>query len=292
MMLTILLTAALPAMIVAQDAVRYDRLTLVDGQVITGRVEHEASDHLLIRVTELEGKVDYVMRIDRHRMLKHEKAELPPVNPAPASQPSTQQHASVSPERVDKLVFLQGIFEEWRIRNLGEASRKLLKLISEASAEDLAALDELTRREFSVELAEFAARIHFEYALQGSSKGYFRLYFLNPLTVRPTHKLLSDALREELPYKFTCSGHLNPETTCERTDSIAQWLDQPQAYDADPIHAAQFSRQVSKVLGMNRELIRVCQALHRDPAEIVELNAQREQLRRLLNAINERKSRP
>ncbi len=277
-------------LIAAQQTVRYDKLTLLDGRVITGQIEQEDDDYLMIRVIKTAGKINYVRRVAKEHIAKREFVELPqrpePFMPEVAEVPGQHSHDSID----DKVAYLQSIFDEWQIRNVEEAAKRLLKMINQSSAEELEHLDDLARRRMGATLAEFTARVNLEHALSRSEHGFFRLYFLTHYTLKETHTLLSKSFREAMTAKIVCPGHGAVRKRCQRVDSIAQWLVQPAQYNGDAIHAAEFSKHVTRTMGMGRELVRLCQALKRDRQEIIDLNAQRRQLRELLAVVNKRNS--
>ncbi len=188
-------------------------------------------------------------------------------------------------------MYLQSVFEDWNIRNFRQAATRLLKLINQCSPQELAELDELARRERRTPLAEFTAHVNMQYALKRSENGFFRLYFLTPFSLERTYGLLSKALPEALAFEIACTGHAPSGHTCERVDSIAAWIDQPIQYHGGGMHAVEFSKQITRTMGLARELVRLSQALHGEQKEIIGLNAQREKLRKLLTVVNDRRSR-
>ena len=273
----------------AQQIVRYEKIILHDGQVITGQVEQEDAKELMVRVIKAGGKVNYVRRVPKHLIFKRQFVELPQLaDPSPTEKAEAPQAADQD-ELADVSEYLKSIFSEWEIRNVQEAARRLLKLLNQASPEQLAALDEQTRRRHDISLARFAAQVHFKYALDRSEQGVFRMYFLTHFTLGEAHGLLAEALPAALEAQVTCQGHPVSGTKCQRVDSISQWIDQPARYHADALHATRFGQQVSRVMGMNRELVRLCQALRRDRQEILDLNSEQERLRKLLAVVNQRK---
>lgn len=273
-----------------QQTARYEKLTLLDGSVITGQVERELDDILMVRVIKAAGKINYLARVPKQHIAKREFVELPlsrALSAAEVVEPPQEDHGEVIK---DKGTYLRSIFEEWRIRNLEVVARRLLNLIGQASEQELEQLDELTRHDLKISLADFAARVNLDYALERAKKGYFRLYFLTHFTLEKTQTLLTQAFEAAMQAEVACPGHGEEIDRCNRADSIVQLINRPGDHEGDRIHAAELSKHISKTLGMARELVRLGQALRRDRQEIVDLNARREQLRELLATVNRARS--
>ncbi len=274
----------------AEDTVRYDKLTLLDGQVITGQIEQEAGDYLMIRVIRAGGKVNFVRRVAKQHIAKREFVDLPQ---RPDPTPPEDAVAAVEEESEvieDKPAFLASIFNEWEIRNVEETARRLLKLTNRLTATDVEQLDKATEQRVGGTLAQFAARVNLEYARLKSGQGFFRLYFLTHFTLRETNELLSKAFRQAMDTKTACSGHRPAGEACDRADTMSQWIQRPNDYDGQGDHALEFSKQVTRTMGMARELVRLRHSLHLNKELIVELNSQRQRLRELLAVVNQRKS--
>ncbi len=77
---------------------------------------------------------------------------------------------------------------------------------------------------------------------------------------------------------------------CDRVDTISQWIQRPSDYDDQGDHALAFSKQLTRTMGMARELVRLRHSLHLKKELIIELNSQRQRLRELLAVVNQRKS--
>ena len=109
----------------AGDTVRYDKLILLDGQVITGQIEQEAGDYLMIRVIRAGGKVNFVRRIAKQHIAQREFVDLPQrreqTPPEETAAPVADQPEAIE----DKPAFLASIFNEWEIRNVEETARRL-----------------------------------------------------------------------------------------------------------------------------------------------------------------------
>lgn len=284
--LNMLVLCFLLAISTAQQTARYEKLTLLDGRVITGQVERELDDVLMVRVIKAAGKINYLERVSKQHIAKREFVELPlsgEQSAAEALEPPQEEHLEVIE---DKDTYLRAIFEEWRIRNLEVGARRLLKLIGQASEEELEQLDELTRHDLKISLTDFAAKVNLDYALERAKKGYFRLYFLTHFTLEKTQTLLTQAFEAALQAEIACPGHGEGTERCNRADSIVGLINRPGDYEGGRIHAAELSKHISKTMGMARELVRLGQALRRDRQEIVDLNARREQLRELLATVN------
>ena len=273
-----------------QQTARYEKLTLLDGSVITGQVERELDDVLMVRVIKAAGKINYLKRVSKQHIAKREFVELPlgrEMSTAEVVEAPQEDHGEVIE---DKGTYLRAIFEEWRIRNLEVTAGRLLKLIGQASEQELEQLDELTRQDLKTSLTDFAAKVNLEYALERAQNGYFRLYFLTHFTLEKTQTLLTQAFEAALQAAIACPGHAEGMERCNRADSIVQLINRPGDYEGDRFHAAELSKHVSKTMGMARELVRLGQALRRDRQEIVDLNARREQLRELLATVNRARS--
>ncbi|MCH8853387.1 MAG: hypothetical protein IID41_12165, partial [Planctomycetes bacterium] len=61
----------------AQEMVRYDKLTLLDGSVITGQVEREDDRAIMIRVIKDQGSVNYLRRVFKKDLAYREFVDLP-----------------------------------------------------------------------------------------------------------------------------------------------------------------------------------------------------------------------
>ena len=276
----------------AEDTVRYDKLTLLDGQVITGQIEQEAGDYLMIRVIRAGGKVNFVRRIAKHHIAKREFVDLPQRREqTPPEDAVAPAEPEAEPDVIeDKPAYLASIFNEWDIRNVEETARRLLKLTNRLTATEVEQLDKVTEQRVGGTLAQFAARVNLEYAQIKSGQGFFRLFFLTHFTLRETHELLSEAFRQASDAKITCNGHRPSGESCDRVDTISQWIQRPNDYDDQGDHALEFSRQLTRTMGMARELVRLRHSLHLKKELIVELNSQRQRLRELLAVVNQRKS--
>ncbi len=282
------------ACVFAEDTVRYDKLTLLDGQVITGQIEQEAGDYVMIRVIRAGGKVNFVRRVAKQHIAKREFVDLPQhrehTPPEDAVAPAEPDAEAESDVIEDKPAYLASIFNEWDIRNVEETARRLLKLTNRLTATDVEQLDKATEQHLGGTLAQFAARVNLEYSRIKSGRGFFRLYFLTHFTLRETHGLLSKAFRQATDAKIACSGHRPAGESCDRVDTISQWIQRPNDYDGQGDHALEFSKQLTRTMGMARELVRLRQTLHLNKELIVELNSQRQLLRELLVVVNQRKS--
>jgi hypothetical protein len=274
----------------AEDTVRYDKLTLLDGQVITGQIEQEAGDYVMIRVIRAGGKVNFVRRVAKQHIAKREFVDLPqrrkPIPPKDVEAPVEDESEVIE----DKPAYLASIFNEWDIRNVEETARRLLKLTNRLTPTDVEQLDKATEQRVGGTLAQFAAQVNLEYSLNKSGQGFFRLYFLTHFTLRDTHELLSEAFRQTMDAKIVCSGHRPAGEPCDRVDTISQWIQRPNDYDGQGDHALEFSKQLTRTMGMARELVRVRHTLHLNKELIVDLNSQRQLLRELLAVVNHRKS--
>ncbi len=278
----------------AEDTVRYDKLTLLDGQVITGQIEQEVGDYLMIRVIRAGGKVNFVRRIAKHHIAKREFVDLPQrreqTPPQEAVAPAEPEPEPESDVIEDKPAYLALIFNEWEIRNVEETARRLLKLTNRLTAAEVEQLDKATQQRVGGTLAQFAARVSLEYSQIKSGKGFFRLFFLTHFTLRETHELLSEAFRQAIDAKIACRGHRPAGEPCDRVDTISQWIQRPNDYDDPGDHALEFSKQLTRTMGMARELVRLRHTLHLNKELILELNSQRQRLRELLAVVNQRKS--
>ena len=276
----------------AEDTVRYDKLTLLDGRVITGQIEQEAGDYLMIRVIRAGGKVNFVRRIAKHHIAKREFVDLPQRREqTPPDDALTPAEPEAEPDVIeDKPAYLASIFNEWDIRNVEETARRLLKLTNRLTATEVEQFDKETKQRVGGTLAQFAARVNLEYAQIKSGQGFFRLFFLTHFTLRETHELLSEAFRQAIDAKIACNGHCPTGEACDRVDTISQWIQRPNDYDDQGDHALEFSRQLTRTMGMARELVRLRHSLHLKKELIVELNSQRQRLRELLAVVNQRKS--
>ena len=274
----------------AQDTVRYDKLTLLDGQVITGQIEQESGDYVMIRVIRAGGKVNFVRRVAKHHIAKREFVDLPQrQNPTP-SDDAVAPVEDKTEVIEDHPAYLASIFDEWEIRNVEVTARRLLKLTNRIAAADVEQLDKATEQRVGGTLAQFAARVNLEYSLNRSGQGFFRLYYLTHFTIRETHGLLSKAFQQAIDSKIACSGHRPAGEACDRVDTISQWIQRPNDYDGEGDHALAFSKQLTRTMGMARELVRLRHTLHLNKELIVELNLQRQLLRELLAVVNQRKS--
>jgi len=278
----------------AGDTVRYDKLTLINGQVITGQIEQEAGDYLMIRVIRAGGKVNFVRRIAKHHIAKREFVDLPqrreqtPPEDVTATAPAEPE---AEPDVIeDKPAYLASIFNEWEIRNVEETARRLLKLTSRLTATEVEQLDKATKQRVGGTLAQFAARVSLEYAQIKAEQGFFRLFFLTHFTLRETHELLTEAFRQAIDAKIACKGHRPAGASCDRVDTISQWIQRPNDYDGQSDHALEFSKQLTRTMGMARELVRLRHSLHLKKELIIELDSQRQRLRELLAVVNRRKS--
>ena len=278
----------------AGDTVRYDKLTLINGQVITGQIEQEAGDYLMIRVIRAGGKVNFVRRIAKHHIAKREFVDLPqrreqtpPEDVTAPAEPEPEPEADVIE---DKPAYLASIFNEWEIRNVEETARRLLKLTSRLTATEVEQLDKATKQRVGGTLAQFAARVSLEYAQIKAEQGFFRLFFLTHFTLRETHELLTEAFRQAIDAKIACKGHRPAGASCDRVDTISQWIQRPNDYDGQSDHALEFSKQLTRTMGMARELVRLRHSLHLKKELIIELDSQRQRLRELLAVVNRRKS--
>lgn len=274
----------------AEDTVRYDKLTLLDGQVITGQIEQEAGDYVMIRVIRAGGKVNFVRRVAKQHIAKREFVDLPQRREATPPKDAVAPVEDESEVIDDKPAYLASIFNEWDIRNVEETARRLLKLTNRLTPTDVEQLDKATEQRVGGTLAQFAARVNLEYSRIKSGQGFFRLYFLTHFTLRETHGLLSEAFRKGIDAGIACSGHRPAGEPCDRVDTISQWIQRPNDYDGQGDHALEFSKQITRTMGMARELVRVRHTLHLNKELIVELNSQRQRLRELLAVVNARKS--
>lgn len=271
----------------AQEMVRYDKLTLLDGSVITGQVEREDDRAIMIRVIKDQGSVNYLRRVFKKDLAYREFVDLPQSR-SPVDGESLQPSATELIE--DKPAFLKAIIAEWEIRNIEPAARGLLKLLNQCSAQDLEELNALARQRVKMPLAQFAAQVHLKFSLSRAEDGFFKLYFLSHATLKETYQLLEKTFRESFAVGFTCPGHPPGGESCGRTDTIAQWIDSPAQYDGDGLHAAQFQRHITRVMGLARELVRLSQTLRKEREFITGLNSDRERLRELLKVVSARKS--
>ena len=283
-------------LITIQQTVRYDKVTLLDGRVITGQIEHEDDEYLMIRVVRSAGRINYVKRLAKRHIDKREFVDLPEraaSSAATESSPAATEPTESPSGRIidDKPAQLRSVFEAWNIRNIRHAATRLLRLINQCSTKELAELDELCRGEVHASLADFTARLNMEYAVARAEQGFFKLYFLTPFSLERTHSLLNEAMLEGRSVGIVCQGHAPSGPACQRVDSIADWIDRPTKYDGGGMHAVEFSKQITRTMGMARESVRLSQALHREKKEIVQLNTQREKLRQLLEVVNDRKFR-
>ena len=291
-----LVVCLLLACLFAQDTIRYDKLTLLDGQVITGQIEQEAGDYVMIRVIRAGGKVNFVRRVAKQHIAKREFVDLPQrreQTPPEDAVPSVEAEAEAEAEAKvieDKPAYLASIFNEWEIRNVEETARRLLKLTSRLTATEVQQLDKAAEQHVGSTLAQFAARVNLEYSRIRSGQGFFRLYFLTHFTLRETHELLSEAFRQAFDAKIACRGHRPAGEHCDRVDTISQWIQRPNDYDGQGDHALEFSKQLTRTMGMARELVRLRHTLHLNKELIIELNSQRQHLRQLLAGVDQRKS--
>ena len=113
-----------------QDMVRYDKLTLLDGSVITGQVEREDDRIILIRVIRDQGSVNYLRRVSKKDLAQREFVELPqsrsPTGPADGEKMDPASADLIE----DKPAYLKAIFDEWEIRNIEPAARGLLNSLA------------------------------------------------------------------------------------------------------------------------------------------------------------------
>ncbi len=274
----------------AEDTVRYDKLTLLDGQVITGQIEQDAGDYVMIRVIRAGGKVNFVRRVAKQHIAKREFVDLPQhrehTPPEDAVAPVEDETEVIE----DKPAYLALIFNEWEIRNVEDTARRLLKLTNRLTASEVQQLNKAAEQRVGSTLAQFTARVNLEYSRIKSGQGFFRLYFLTHFTLRETHELLSEAFRQAFDAKIACSGHRPAGEPCDRVDTISQWIQRPNDYEGQGDHALEFSKQLTRTMGMARELVRLRHTLHLNKELIVELNSQRQRLRELLAVVNHRKS--
>ncbi len=285
-----LVVCLLLACLLAEDTIRYDKLTLLDGQVITGQIEQEAGDYVMIRVIRAGGKVNFVRRVAKQHIAKREFVDLPQhrehTPPEDAVAPVEDETEVIE----DKPAYLALIFNEWEIRNVEDTARRLLKLTNRLTATEVQQLNKVTEQRVGFTLAQFTARVNLEYSRIKSGQGFFRLYFLTHFTLRETHELLSEAFRQAFDAKIACSGHRPAGEPCDRVDTISQWIQRPNDYEGQGDHALEFSKQLTRTMGMARELVRLRHTLHLNKELIIELNSQRQRLRELLAVVNQRKS--
>ena len=280
------------ACVFAEDTVRYDKLTLLDGQVITGQIEQEGGDYIMIRVIRAGGKVNFVRRIAKLHIAKREFVDLPqrrehapPQDAVEPAEPETEADGIQ-----DKPAYLASIFNEWEIRNVEKTARRLLNLTNRLTATEVEHFDKVTEQRVGGTLAQFAARVNLEYSRIKSEQGFFRLYFLTHFTIRETQGLLSKSFRKAIDAKIACNGHRPAGESCDRVDTISQWIHRPNDYDDQGDHALEFSKQLTRTMGMVPELVRLRHSLHFNKELIIELNSQRQLLRELLAVVNQRKS--
>ncbi|MCZ6652874.1 MAG: hypothetical protein O7D91_07590 [Planctomycetota bacterium] len=285
-----LVVCLLLACLLAEDTIRYDKLTLLDGQVITGQIEQEAGDYVMIRVIRAGGKVNFVRRVAKQHIAKREFVDLPQhrehTPPEDAVAPVEDETEAIE----DKPAYLALIFNEWEIRNVEDTARRLLKLTNRLTASEVQQLNKAAEQRVGSTLAQFAAGVNLEYSRIKSGQGFFRLYFLTHFTLRETHELLSEAFRQAFDAKIACSGHRPAGEPCDRVDTISQWIQRPNDYEGQGDHALEFSKQLTRTMGMARELVRLRHTLHLNKELIIELNSQRQRLRELLAVVNQRKS--
>ncbi len=285
-----LVVCLLLACLLAEDTIRYDKLTLLDGQVITGQIEQEAGDYVMIRVIRAGGKVNFVRRVAKQHIAKREFVDLPQhrehTPPEDAVAPVEDETEVIE----DKPAYLALIFNEWEIRNVEYTARRLLKLTNRLTASEVQQLNKAAEQRVGSTLAQFTARVNLEYSRIKSGQGFFRLYFLTHFTLRETHELLSEAFRQAFDAKIACSGHRPAGEPCDRVDTISQWIQRPNDYEGQSDHALEFSKQLTRTMGMARELVRLRHTLHLNKELIIELNSQRQRLRELLAVVNHRKS--
>lgn len=274
------------------DHKQWDALTLLDGEVLYGYVELEDDKYVHFRVVKSDGKISYVRRVPRRhiRELARNRPPSPKADrPAPTEDTPQEPEGNKTGQIQDKAAYLRAIFNEWEVRNIADASLRLVRLINQASPAELIELEQLTRQKYNIGLARFTAQVHISYALQRSEEGYFKLYFVMPFHLSELHDELEQVLAETIDIRIR---YKDPEQTLEvstRADSIAYWIGRPSDYDGTGPAARVFARQITRALGMNRELERLSRALKMDLQVIQDLNEQNRQLRALLTVVNRRK---
>jgi len=271
-----------------------DKVTLLDGKVLSGHLEEEDALYYYFRVVLAEGKVNYLQRISRKHVKKLELGEkvLKVPGAAESGGISSEEEGKKTYQIKDKKAYLESILSEWEVRNIEEASFRLVRLINQSSAEELLELEEITRKKLEQSLPAFAAEVHMAYSLQRVRGGYFRLYFVMPFHVRDLRNLLVKELRQAVREEVALQSPEGEEKALGQADSIEKWLDRITQYDGYGEKAIQFSKQITKTIGLNRELVRLCQILKRSGQEVQALNEQRDQLRKLLLVVNARKEKP
>jgi hypothetical protein len=277
-----MLLAAFQAVLLAglaQSPQELDTITLNDGQVMLGRIEQEDDNVVLFREIRLGGRITALHQLPRSRVQTIQRGQ--PVGsagePAAAPHPATLQ---------DKIAAIRAIVEEYRVHNLTAAASRLADLLAHATPQEQAALERVTRETLDWSLPRFAAEVQLGCSLQRCSSGYFRLYYVTPQAVPELHALLMQAQQSAL-LENICCGDPDHKGDCKRVDWIAHWIDRPGDYDGSGACASAFARQITRVMGMNRELIRLGPAAgqaERAPA----LQLQTQHLRTLLQAVQRR----
>lgn len=273
-----------------QHAPSPDRVTLPDGTVLSGRVEAEEKDYLLFRVVKEDGKISYLQRIPRRQVISLDRGAVKqPLQPSEALDADIDGISG--PEIGNKVVFLNATIDEWKIRNVESASRRLVRLINQSSVDELLSLNEVTRNRLDATMPEFAAEVHLAYAMMRARDGHFRLYFVMPFHVKELYqglKVQSQRAMVQAVFVQDDSGRVDGQV---RSDAVVEWLGRQDEYDGDAGQALRFSKQVTKVMGMNRELTRLSRILNEEPETIREMDQQYAELRKLLAAVNRQKGR-
>jgi hypothetical protein len=292
-----------------------DVVILNNGDRIEGEVISETADEVSLR--RHSGKIQYAQNIRRSTVARIEKSD---VDSAAAAEPGTAG-AAARPESeprasgqfiADKPAFLKVAIAKWQAGKAVAAGSDLTRLINSSTPEELEKLSADVKNEMSISLAEFAAEAHWTAATELGEKRPVRLVMatkyeaaaLAPKVVAAYEQAIKEEVRGKptLPAKAKLKSTSKPaagaeaqpatqaappentEPTSART--IAQWLDNPNEFQAGKADATAMRVQLEYATSLLNERMRLDPEVAGDKNLRMSLTGQRTRLAALLKSAN------
>jgi len=283
-----------------------DTLYLKNGRVLTGQLVHRDQREVRFRMGAAGGKITYVKTFPAALV---ERVELAPPSSAPTSGPATHARPGLEPI-ADKQAFLGKLISQYKAHKYQPASLEVTRLIRTSSPAELNDLDQIVSEELGMSLAELAADLRIQAAIERARKmppSPFQLGLVSPYELealvaqlkREYTRLLDEpaVVREARPDRSGSERNAEEASDLQGParvastatgPSIRDWIDDADNYDGARTEAAAFARQIALALGLLQERMRLDPELRNDKALRTSLLAEQHRLRRLLIAARRR----
>jgi len=236
-----------------------------------------------------------------------------PVTSRPAEREEPQEHLDLGPAVIDdKSAYLAQAIEKYKQKEFRLAGAMLSKLINACKPAELEKLSAEAQQQTNLELAALAADAHVESAVSRARGGPFRLEFVTRYEAEALAKKLEAAydrtvqepyappaeekaggarprgaaqdpgqevLRGDVPLDAVAPGQ--PTGAGSVGPRIADWLERPREFDAEPELAKGFERHVALAIGLLDERIRTDPGIRKDKDTLTKLRDDRRKLEQL-----------